>query len=112
LEWIRVDVQTCRVHPDRFGEAASERVDEDLQARGGVVSGGWRRVEMNSEELVEVGVMEVMVMMRMMMVKMMMVKMMMVPRLRRTRGWSRATTSSVVAVRCLSICVPTLHVAG
>ena len=27
------DVQTCRVHPDGFGEASSEWVDENLQGR-------------------------------------------------------------------------------
>lgn len=34
------------------------------------------------------------------------------PHLRRIRGCSRATTSSVVAVHCLSICDPALHAAG
>jgi hypothetical protein len=28
-----IDVQTCRVHPDWFGEASSEWVDENLQGR-------------------------------------------------------------------------------
>ena len=31
--YVGSDVQTCRVHPDWFGEASSEWVDENLQGR-------------------------------------------------------------------------------
>ena len=67
------DVQTCRVHPDWFGEASSEWVDENLQGRVRSKQGNERINDGDGGDMI-IAIMKIIIMVMMMKMTMMIMR--------------------------------------